>query len=69
MEVLSNPYVICGLLGVIAGLFAYAAWVPKNNEKFDVAAGVVNRLGSDLYSALPAGSCLLYTSPSPRDRG
>ena len=63
MEVLSNPYVICGLLGVIAGLFAYAAWVPKNNEKFDVAAGVVNRLGSDLYSALPAGSVKKRSRP------
>ena len=33
----------------------------------DVALSAV--VGSHIYDALPSGICLLYTSPSPRDRG
>ena len=40
---------------------------PIHSGHLDVAAAAQRALELDLIEFLPAGTCLLYTSPSPRD--
>lgn len=75
MEILANPIVICALIAVVFGLFAYAIFVPKNSGNFELSIdpdnkearmlGLVSRIGDGLYSALPAGVSV-KTKSNPR---
>jgi tight adherence protein C len=66
MSFLADNQVIAGLLAIIAGLFAYAVFVPRSSEKFSLTVdensdntkllNLLSRLGGELYSTLPENS-------------
>ena len=65
--VFSTASGIVGAVVTLMGLLAYPAMAQAHYRK-DFAAGVICA-GGTLGILIPPSICLLYTSPSPRDRG
>ena len=68
---------IYGMAGLIFEILAESGWDPKDDLAVELVPGVsalnscASIIGSPLMTdfAVLSMSCLLYTSPSPRDRG
>ena len=56
--------------GQIGGTLAHLIALKELGDVvlFDVAAGIAKGKALDIAQSSPVNDCLLYTSPSPRDR-
>ena len=58
-----------GYLSDILGSVKTIAMVGASGDKTKFSYGVLRVLHETGYDMIPVNPCLLYTSPSPRDRG